>query len=134
TVAISAQGLAYGVLGAHTAQNRSFTGDEVHFLLAVATILAMAVARNRTEAELQKLAAFAQLNPNPALELAADGTITYFNDAALKLAVSVGFDHPRGILPTNVAAIVQRCLSTRESVLHLETQTAARNFSWSFHP
>ena len=73
--------------------------DEVHFLLAVATVLAMAVARNRRGSQIQKLAAFAQLNPNPGHGAGADGTITYFNDAALNLASAMGRDHPRGILP-----------------------------------
>ena len=50
TVAIAGQGQAFGVLGAHTTHRRKFTEDEVHFLLAVATVLAMAVERNRAEA------------------------------------------------------------------------------------
>ena len=85
TVAIAGHGQAFGILGAHTARPRKFTEDEIHFLFSLATVLAMAVERIRAESELQKLAAFAQLNPNPAMELAGDGTITYFNDAALKL-------------------------------------------------
>src|SRR5579862_4367394 len=97
TVAISEQGQAFGVLGAHTTHRRRFTEDEVHFLLAVATVLAMAVARKRAEAELEKLAAFAQLNPNPAMELAQDGTLTYFNEATAELASSIGLKEPRGI-------------------------------------
>jgi GAF domain-containing protein len=74
------------VLGVYTTRPREFSGDDVHFLMAVATVLALAVERKNSEAESQKLAAFAQLNPNPAMELNADGTISYFNDAALKLA------------------------------------------------
>jgi signal transduction protein with GAF and PtsI domain len=62
-VAISGQGKACGVLGAHTTHRRQFNEDEVHFMLAVATVLAMGVARARAEAEMEKLAAFAQLNP-----------------------------------------------------------------------
>jgi hypothetical protein len=42
----------------------------------------MAVERNRAETELQSWP-LAQLNPS--VELAADATVTYFNDAALKL-------------------------------------------------
>ena len=93
TVAITGNGQAFGVLGAHTTHQRKFTEDEVHFLLAIATVLAMGVARNRAEAKLQKLAAFTALNPNPAMELSPDGAITYFNDAALRLAQAVGRDH-----------------------------------------
>jgi signal transduction histidine kinase/ActR/RegA family two-component response regulator len=134
TVAISGRGHAFGVLGAHTAQRRRFNEDEVHFLLAVATVLAMAVERNRAEAELQKLAAFAKLNPNPAMELTRDGTITYSNDATLKLAAAVGQEHPRGLLPGNIAWMAQTCLATGQSLLRVETQMAGRTLSWSFHP
>jgi signal transduction histidine kinase/HAMP domain-containing protein/ActR/RegA family two-component response regulator len=134
TVAISEQGQAFGVLGAHTTNRRRFTEDEVHFLLAVATVLAMAVARRRAEAELEKLAAFAQLNPNPAMELSQDGTLTYFNHAAAQLATSVGQDQPRAILPSNISSIVRTCLSSGQSRVNLETKVEGRTFSWLFHP
>jgi signal transduction histidine kinase/CheY-like chemotaxis protein len=134
TVAISEQGQAFGVLGAHTTHRRKFTEDEVHFLLAVATVLAMAVARKRAEAELERLALFAQLNPNPAMELSQDGSLTYFNQAAADLAVSVGVDGPHGILPSNIPSIVQTCLSSNQSRVNLETKVGGRTLSWLFHP
>jgi signal transduction histidine kinase/CheY-like chemotaxis protein len=134
TTTIAGPEKTFGILGAHTTHYRKFTEDEVQFLLAVASVIAMAVERRRAEGELQKLAAFAQLNPNPAMELAPDGTITYFNDAALQLAISVGQDTPQAILPTNLDEIVQNCLSTRFSKVQLETQMGGRTFSWSFHP
>jgi signal transduction histidine kinase/HAMP domain-containing protein/ActR/RegA family two-component response regulator len=134
SVVIATRQGAFGVLGAHTTHARNFTGEEVHFLLSVATALAMAAERNRAEAELQKLAAFAQLNPNPALELTPDGTITYFNDAALKLALSVNEETPRAVLPTNVPDILENVLATGQSRTRLETKIAGRTLSWSFHP
>jgi signal transduction histidine kinase len=135
TVAISGHGpRPFGLLGAHTTHHRIFSEDEVHFLLSVATLLSMAVERNHAEGELKKLAAFAQLNPNPAMELAADATITYFNDAALKLALSVGQDNPHAILPADIAVVVKECLYARQSTLRFETQNAGRTLAWSFHP
>jgi signal transduction histidine kinase/ActR/RegA family two-component response regulator len=134
TVAISEQGQAFGVLGAHTTHRRKFTEDEVHFLLAVATVLAMAVARKRAEAELERLALFAQLNPNPAMELSRDGSLTYFNQAAADLARSVGADETRAILPSNISSIVQTCLSSGQSRVNLETKVEGRTLSWLFHP
>ncbi len=134
TLAISGHGRAFGVLGIHTTTPRKFTEDEVHFLLSVATVLAMAVERRRAETELQKLAAFAQLNPNPAMELSAAGAITYCNKAALKLAASVGRDSPSGILPPNIKEIVETCLSGADGGLRLETKLDGRTLSWSFHP
>src|SRR2546427_4535381 len=68
------------------------------------------------------------------MELAADGGITYFNDAALKLAVSTGHDNPRALLPGNIPEIVQTCLRTAQSRVHHETQMEGRTLSWSFHP
>jgi signal transduction histidine kinase/HAMP domain-containing protein/ActR/RegA family two-component response regulator len=134
TVAISEQAQAFGVLCAHTTHRREFTEDEVHFLLAVATVLAMAVARKRAEAELEKLAAFAQLNPNPAMELSHEGALTYFNQAISELATSVGLKEIRGILPSNIRSIVQTCLSSGQSRVNLETKVEGRTFSWLFHP
>jgi signal transduction histidine kinase/ActR/RegA family two-component response regulator len=133
TVAVAGQGKAFGVLGAHTTRRRKFTGDEMHFLLAVATVVAMAVARKRAEAQMEKLAAFAQLNPNPAMELTSNGTLTYFNDAALQLTISIGKRHPRDILPPNIESIVRTCL-TSQNRLTLETQREGRHLSWSFSP
>ena len=85
-------------------------------------------------AEVQKLAAFAQLNPNAALEFAADGGLIYFNEAASKLARSVNHGHPRDVLPTDIGAIVRECLESGQSRLRLETKLAERTLSWSFHP
>ena len=67
---------------------------------------------------MEKLAAFAQLNPNPAMELTADGAVTYFNDAALKLAASVGHEHPRGMLPPDMQAKSCSAAWARARALH----------------
>ena len=134
TVAVSGQGQAFGVLGAHTTHRRKFNEDEVHFLLAVATVVAMAAARKRAEAEMEKLAAFAQLNPNPAMELAEGGRLTYSNDAAIRLAQSVGKQGAAGILPPNIGALVDTCLAHPPQKLSLQTQSQGRTLSWSFHP
>jgi signal transduction histidine kinase/CheY-like chemotaxis protein/HAMP domain-containing protein len=133
TVVITGQNRPFGILGAHTAQQRKFNEDEVHFLLSIATVLAMAVERSHTESELRKLASFAQLNPNPALELAADGTISYFNAAALKLATSSGAEDPGSLLPPNIKEIVQTCLHTNQTKLSRETHMGQRTLSWSFY-
>ena len=134
TVAISGRETTFGLLGVGTTRPRKFIEDEVHFLMSVAALIAMAIERHRAEAGMHKLAAFAQLNPNPAMELAADATITYFNDAALKLALSIGQENPRSLLPENIGEIINGCLETRESRLHLETCVEKRTLSWSFHP
>ena len=106
----------------------------MQFLLAVATAIGMAVERKRAEAEIEKLAAFVQLNPAAAMELTANGTITYFNEAAQQLALSVRKNHPREILPPDINRIIHECLASGQSKVRLETKMEGRTFSWSFHP
>jgi len=134
SVVIATRQGPYGVLAAYSRTERSYTGDEINFMVAVATALGLAAERCQTEAELQRLAAFAQLSPNPALELSAEGTINYFNDATLKLALSVQCDHPRAVLPADVVEIVGTCLATGQSKLRHETRFAGRTLAWAFHP
>lgn len=134
TVVIPTKPRPFGVLGLHTAKRRTFSEDEVHFLVAVATLLAMAADRQRTEPEIQKLAAFAQFNPNPVLEFSSDGNLTYFNDAAQKMAGQLGFEELDPALPPDTAAIVQTCLATGTPRLHFETRVGSRILSWSFYP
>jgi PAS domain S-box-containing protein len=52
SVIIHGRGKPYGVLGAHSAHKRKFTGDDVHFLQSVANVLAAAMERRGLEEEL----------------------------------------------------------------------------------
>jgi two-component system, LuxR family, sensor kinase FixL len=51
-VIIHGRGKPYGVLEAHSAQQRKFTADDVHFLQSVANVLATAIERRGLEEEL----------------------------------------------------------------------------------
>jgi signal transduction histidine kinase/CheY-like chemotaxis protein/HAMP domain-containing protein len=134
TVAIPTHDRPFGLLGVYSTNRRKFNSDEVQFLQAAATAIGLAVERKRTDAELQKLAAFVQLSPNAVMELNANGTITYFNEAAQQLASSVRRNHPREVLPPDIDGILRECLATGQSKVRLETKIAGRTFSWSFHP
>jgi len=90
--------------------------------------------RKRAEQEIRKLAAFAQYNPNPVFEFLADGTLSYFNDAALEMAKSLQQERPQAILPLNSATIIQVCLATARNKLHIRTTIKRRTFVWSFFP
>lgn len=90
--------------------------------------------RQRAEKENRRLAAFPQFNPNPVLELAADGRLTYFNQAALEMARSLKKNHPQAILPLNSASVVRTCLATGQTREHLDTAVAGRTLSWQFFP
>lgn len=133
-VAITTHQRPYGVLGVYAPVARNYSEDEVQFLMAVAHVLGMAAERSRTEGELQKLAAFAQLNPNPALELTPEGEITYFNDSALKLALSVNENHPRAILPPNLGKMLRQCVTDGQPKVEHTMKLDGHTLLWSFHP
>ena len=134
TVAIPTHDRPYGMLGIYSTHRRKFNSDEVQFLMAAATAIGLAVERKRADAELQKLAAFVQLNPNAAMELNVNGTITYFNEAAQQLAASVSRNHPNEVLPPDLDRIIRECLASGQSKVRLETKMEGRTFSWSVHP
>ena len=72
TVAIPTRGRPFGVIGVHATQRRDFTPDEVQFLMAVATVVGMTVERRRAEAETEKVASFAKLNPAATMEFSRE--------------------------------------------------------------
>jgi two-component system, cell cycle sensor histidine kinase and response regulator CckA len=90
--------------------------------------------RKRAEAEIQKLAAFPRFNPDPVLELAADGTLTYLNNAAREMTRLLEVPNPEAILPCNAPAVVQECLRQGRSKLSQQVQKNGRTLSWSFFP
>ena len=88
----------------------------------------------RAEREIEKLAAFPRENPNPVMECALDGSLNYYNQAALNLAEYVGKARPEELLPPGTPLIVQECLGAGKSRLGLETTLNKRIISWSFFP
>ena len=134
SVAIAARGKNYGVLAVYSTRPRQFDSEDLQFLLSAANALAIAVEHRRAEAELKKLADFAQLNPNPALELNAEAIVTYSNKAAIRLAEAVGREHPSEILPLDIRKLVHSCLTTGRSKTQLESLLEGHVLSWSFHP
>lgn len=90
--------------------------------------------RKRAEAEIQKLAAFPRYNPEPVMELASDGTLTYSNDAARETARSLGVSEHENILPANAPHLAQECLRSGHSKLGQEIMINGRTLSWSFFP
>jgi PAS domain S-box-containing protein len=90
--------------------------------------------RKLAEHAVQKLAAFPQVNPNPVLEFAADGSLTYSNEAARELARSFGKEDLAGVLPADPGAIARDCLATGQKRLREEVCIDGRTIIWSFFP
>jgi signal transduction histidine kinase/CheY-like chemotaxis protein/HAMP domain-containing protein len=133
-VAIPTRDKPFGVLAVHTTHLREFSPDDVQFMLAVANVVGMATERIRAETETEKLAAFVKENPNAALEITADGEVTYFNDAAEKLATVLGQEHPKYILPEQFPKIVRECLDVNHGQTGRLTKIGSHTIAWSFHP
>ena len=90
--------------------------------------------RKHAENQIQKLAAFPRVNPNPVLEFDANGSLTYFNDAAQELASTLGHEHPRDILPPNSSDLARQALGFNEKKLNVEVAKAGKTIAWSFFP
>lgn len=69
----------YGVLAAYTVEKRTFTEDDVHFMQAVANVLAQAIERKRGEQERER---FFDRTLAPMLIVGFDGSVKYANAAA----------------------------------------------------
>jgi len=134
SVAVPRTHQPFGILCALTTHPRQFSEDEIQFVLSVATVIATAVERAQSQAQLEKLAAFARLNPNPAMEVDVDGRLTYANPAAVDFAKRLGLDAPQGLLPAEIAELASGCLRTGQSKTRHETRLAGRTLSWSLHP
>ena len=103
-------------------------------VLGISGSLTDITERKLAETAIQKLAAFPQVNPNPVLEFAADGTLTYANDAARAMAKSLDRDNLLAILPPQAAEIVRDCLTTGQKRLREEVNLSGRTITWSFFP
>ena len=123
-----------GVLTIQSYSFKAYTRADLDTLQSLADHCGGALERIRAEVENKKLAAFTQFNPNPVLELAAAGSINYFNEAAQQMAKSLGRKHPSEFLPPETAAMVKECLGTGESILRRHTRIGGRTISWSYFP
>src|ERR1035441_9548613 len=87
-----------------------------------------------TDEKNRKLAVFPRSNPNPVLEFSADGQLTYCNDAAQRMAASLGEPSLLPILPPDTKTIIRQCLLTGENKLNHHTSLQNRTIAWSFIP
>jgi PAS domain S-box-containing protein len=90
--------------------------------------------RRQAESQIQRLAAFPKVNPNPVLEFGADAELTYANEAATRLVNELRRTDIGQILPPCSDAIVRNCLETGQSHLQQEVKIEERTITWSFFP
>lgn len=110
------------------------TRNESGLVLGASGSLSDITDRKQAEVQVQKLAAFPRVNPNPVLEFTAAAELSYTNDAAVELARSLGKPHILEILPAGVAGIVSDCLARGAKRLRELVVINDRTISWSFFP
>lgn len=78
----------FGVLGVHTVKRRSFSDQDIHFLKAVAAVIAEAITRRKAEEALRESEEKYRLlveNANEAIFVAQDNLIKFPNPVTLEL-------------------------------------------------
>jgi len=90
--------------------------------------------RKTAELQIQKLAAFPKVNPNPVLEFSANGTLTYANEAATKMVASLGQSEITAILPPNLHQLIATCVTSSQNHYTEQVVINGRTLTWSFFP
>ena len=123
TKAIEASGQAGGITAIEPARqdgsrfSAEVTASSVSLASGVTTTLVIrdVTERRRAEREIQRLAAFPQMNPQPVLEMDMDGRITFHNQAALEALGKNGQAADlRNFLPGDLQEILSRAKQTGE--------------------
>ena len=93
-------------------------------------------AVNNSMAELEKLAAFAENNPNIVLSLDADANVTYMNPHGEQMLaeLELGPGDVGKLLPHNYRAIIDRCLSGGSATRNVEIEFRQHILLWTFAP
>lgn len=112
----------FGVLGAHSRQERQFTSDDTHFLRAIANILSAAIARQKTEKSLHD----AENRYRNIVENAIDGIFQTtpegrFISVNPAMAKMFGYDSPEDMAQsiTNIAEQLYVDCGQRKEIIRL---------------
>ena len=103
-------------------------------LLGITGSLTDITERKLAESAIQKLAAFPRVNPNPVLEFASDGSLSYTNDAARELARALGKEDVLETLPATAQALVREALAGAQKSLREEVSINGHTITWTFFP
>jgi PAS domain S-box-containing protein len=133
----------FGVLGAHTTQKRQFTEDDIHFLQAIANVIATAIERKEAEEALRQSEARNQaiVAAIPDLMFRLNGEGVYLDYIAPREGLDiVPFDrdrigkHNSQLIPPDIARrqldSLQRALSTGRTQIY--EQEVLVNGEWQY--
>lgn len=89
--------------------------------------------RKRAEAEIEHLASFPQLNPNPTLEVDQFGCVTYANDAARRVVERLALGDVSVFLPSDLPAIIETLAEKGTDLVYREIPIGDRVYSLSLY-
>jgi len=122
SVAINSGQEVYGILGAYTAHRRTFTDDQIHFMQAIANVLAAAISRRQAEVALRESEAryrqLIELSPEM-IVVYDDEQVLYTNQAGASLMGEAQLAQIIGKPNLDVSSAIR---STREHQRQPETQ------------
>lgn len=82
SVSIQSQNRIFGVLLAHTTKKRTFTNDDIHFLEAIANVIATASDRLQAETQLREQAALLDVSTDAIIVCNLENQIIFWNKGA----------------------------------------------------
>jgi len=86
--------------------------------------------------ELERLAAFPEMNPNIVLSMDTKGNVQYLNPygEALLKELNIQQENMNELLPDNYQEIIDNCLSNDETAQAIESMYKEYTFLWTFSP
>jgi PAS domain S-box-containing protein len=109
--------------------NTAIPGDdgEVEYLIGTGLDV---TERRQAEAEVERMASFPRLNPNPVLEVDFAGNITFSNAAARKTVEDLGIrEGVKAFLPRDLAAILEEARKTGKRQVYREVEVGSATFA-----
>lgn len=108
------------------------TAQAVHDLngaLSVMVVCQDITERKKAEAKIQWLASFPLMNPNPVLELDADGHMTFCNPAAKRILKNTGYDDTvNPLIPQDMPVILQSMRDKKAGQFSRQIESRGRFF------
>lgn len=110
-----------------------FLKEERNLLQTIAKALGVIIERKQTEKEISRLASFAQLNPNPILEIDASCAITFCNPAAIEALENLGSTDLGDFLPKDLQEIQSAAREKGKRVFYREVKIKDMVFGEHIH-
>jgi PAS domain S-box-containing protein len=107
-----------------------FNGEQ-----AIESIITDITERKQSQEKIKHMASFPALNPNPVIEISANGMVTYYNDAALTVLSKMGIKKDmKFFFPSDLSDILKELnVSKTEKTLYREITIKHRTFAQSIY-